>query len=64
MTTYETGILTGKQADIFIELFDDNIGTETEINNFNNDEFTVVCHEITSAEAKKCARFETIAKKA
>jgi hypothetical protein len=56
MTNLETQELTGHQADTFIEWFDKEIGTETEVNQ-NGMAFSVVCFELTSAEKAKCKRY-------
>lgn len=62
MNTYTTGLLTGRQFDDFLEWFDYNIGTETDVDESLDDNgnklFAVTCHELTKNEASKCRYFE------
>jgi len=58
MRNYETGYLTGKQADNFVSQFDSSIGTETEVTKHDNNHFVVSCFELTANEVSKCRTIE------
>ena len=62
MNTYETSLLTGQQADEFISKFDSSIGTETEVNKYDDGFvvtcFELTCFELTSNEVSKCRTIE------
>lgn len=57
MTYYESEFLTGQQVDIFMAWFDSEIGTETEVDQFE-DKFSITFFEITGAERQKIKRYE------
>lgn len=58
MRTYQTGKLTGLQADEFVGAFDAAIGTESDTTKYDDDEFIVTCYELTANEVSKCRTIE------
>jgi len=58
LETYETSVMTEEQANRFIELFIEAIGTDTEING-SDDEFYVVCFELEADEIDECMALES-----
>jgi hypothetical protein len=58
MKTYTTGLITGHQADDFIEWFDAEIGTETDTTDHKDGTFSVTCFELKPSEVRKCRYLE------
>ncbi len=57
MEIYSTRAMTINQADDFLNWFDKNIGTETEIDE-DDDGASITCFELTSKEVAMCRDME------
>jgi hypothetical protein len=57
METYSTRAMTVNQADDFLDWFNKNIGTETEIDE-DDDGASITCFELTSEEVVMCRGME------
>lgn len=59
---YETEILTNSQAIQFADLFQEEVGTETELTEHDNG-LSVTCFELTEREVETCRFIEEVVTK-
>lgn len=59
MEFYQTGRLTRAEANSFIRLFREKIGTEYEQSVHSPDEVTVICGDLIGNEVDKCREIES-----
>jgi len=56
---YETGMMTPVQADAFATQFEEQVGTDYEINGIDDGVVYVICFELeTQGEIETCRRIE------